>query len=138
MRQLQAALSGDTAATTAATKTLQAVGGTPGVATCLLQIGLAQHVAFGIRQLALLVRVSRAAVLWGTSCNNPALSLNGRGVHHQQVLRQHIRAHWTPEAHLFREPAIQDPEKAATRAQLPQGLADADSKLRTAVRADDV
>lgn len=50
-----------------------------------------------------------------------------------QVLRQHIRAHWAPEAHDFKEPVIADDEKAAVRAALPAGLADADSKLRTAV-----
>jgi len=49
--------------------------------------------------------------------------------HPTQVLRQHIRAHWTPEAHGFREPLIGDEEKAAVRAALPGGLSDASSKV---------
>ena len=50
-----------------------------------------------------------------------------------QVLRQHIRAHWTTEAPECKPPLIGDSEKAAVRAGLPGGLADGNSKLRTAM-----
>ena len=50
-----------------------------------------------------------------------------------QLLKGHIKEHWTPEASKFREPLIEDAEKAAIRASLPAGLADANSKIRTAV-----
>ena len=50
-----------------------------------------------------------------------------------QLLKRHVKEHWTPEAAKFREPLIEDAEKAAIRATLPAGLADANSKLRTAV-----
>lgn len=50
-----------------------------------------------------------------------------------QLLKRHVKEHWSPEASKFREPLVGDEEKAAIRASLPAGLADADSKLRTAV-----
>lgn len=50
-----------------------------------------------------------------------------------QVLRQHIRKHWTREAPDCALPIIEDHEKATVRAALPAGLSDPSSKLRTAV-----
>ena len=50
-----------------------------------------------------------------------------------QLLKRHVKEHWTPESSKFREPPIEDSEKAAIRAALPAGLADPNSKLRTAV-----
>jgi hypothetical protein len=50
-----------------------------------------------------------------------------------QVLRQHVRKHWTREAPDCASPIIEDSEKATVRATLPAGLSDPNSKLRTAV-----
>lgn len=49
-----------------------------------------------------------------------------------QLLRRQIAEHWAPDDPAFREPALDDNERAAIRQQLPSGLADPDRKLRTA------
>lgn len=50
-----------------------------------------------------------------------------------QVLRQHVRKHWTREAPDCALPIIEDNEKSTVRTTLPAGLSDPNSKLRTAV-----
>lgn len=49
-----------------------------------------------------------------------------------QLLRRQIAEHWAPDDPAFREPALDDNERAAIRQQLPGGLADPNRKLRTA------
>lgn len=49
------------------------------------------------------------------------------------LLKQFIKAHWTPEAKHFEEPVVGDEEKAAIRRDLVAGLGDSDSRMRAAV-----
>lgn len=49
------------------------------------------------------------------------------------LLKRHVKEHWAEESKHFKQPVVSDSEKAAIRSQLPQGLADTQPKLRTAV-----
>ena len=49
------------------------------------------------------------------------------------LLKRHVKEHWAEESKHFEQPVVSDSEKAALRAQLPQGLADPLPKLRIAV-----
>lgn len=49
------------------------------------------------------------------------------------LLKQHIKAHWTPEAKHFEDPVIGEDEKAAIRRDLLAGLGDDENKIRVAV-----
>jgi hypothetical protein len=49
------------------------------------------------------------------------------------MLKQFIKAHWTPEAKHFEEPLVGDEEKVAIRRDLVTGLGDSDSRMRVAV-----
>jgi hypothetical protein len=74
----------------------------PGFGITLLNIMLLQEVPYGLRQLAAV------------------------------VLKKHVKEHWTFESPHFREPPVEDGEKAQIREMLPAGLSDSNSKLRTA------
>lgn len=87
----------------AAEAALEAGARQPGFGTTLLQIVLLRDAPGGVRQLAAV------------------------------VLKKYVKEHWTFESPHFREPPVEDGEKAAIRELLPSGLSDPDSKLRTAV-----
>ena len=110
LQWLRACLDADQATRSGGEQQLAAASGTPGLCLTLAQIATGAPSAVqaglehGLRQLA--------------------------GV----VLKQHIRRHWTPEneAH-FKPPQLEASEKEAVKTALSQGLADPDSRLRTAV-----
>jgi hypothetical protein len=135
LQQLTAAVGGDATSIAQATKALQSVAGSPGTSIALAHIGLQQQLDFGVRHLALLVSYlchTRLHIRFqcALACADPG---SMAGVMPAQALRQHIRKHWTREAPDSALPIIVDDEKAAVRAALPAGLADSNSKLRTAV-----
>jgi hypothetical protein len=135
LQQLTAAIGGDANAIAQATTALQSVGGSPGVSIALVQTGLQSQLDFGVRQLALLVRHCHAYDVRPSAGQHRLVQARHfiAGAMPLQVLRQHIRKHWTREAPDCALPIIGDDEKAAVRAALPAGLADPNSKLRTAV-----
>eukprot|EP00887_Chlorella_sp_A99_P007628 scaffold20.g7628.t1 len=100
---LQATLQPDATTRQAAEAALEAGTRQPGFASALLNVVLASELPSGLRQLAAV------------------------------VLKKTVREHWTFEAPSFREPPLGEEEKVRVREALPAGLADGDSKLRTAV-----
>jgi hypothetical protein len=100
---LQVTLEPDQARRAAAEQQLVAEDVQPGFGTALVQIVTSQEVPAHLRQLA--------AVL----------------------LKQHIRRHWVEGDDKFQPPETSEAEKQYIRQQLPTGLADSDSRVRTAV-----
>lgn len=100
---LLAALDPNPATRQAAEAALEAGSKQAGFGATLLKLVLLPEVPYGLRQLAAV------------------------------VLKKHVREHWTFESPHFREPPVDEGEKAQIREMLPTGLSDSNSKLRTAV-----
>ncbi len=101
------------------------------VSLWVAQCGLAPSLGFGPRQLALVVSTqTRYFMTWRQDAWRLKRRLSQfRPDAAPQLLRRQINEHWDPA---FKKPALDDEERAAIRAQLLNGLADPDRKLRTA------
>lgn len=105
LQLLQASLSSDASTRGQAEAALAAASTSPGFGTALVAVLLAAggEVPPGLRQLA------------------------------ATVLKKLVREHWTAEAPQYKGPSVAEEEKAVIREQLPTGLGDESSLVRTAV-----
>ena len=105
LQVLQGSLSPDAGTRQQAEAALEAAGGSPGFGAALVAVLLAAggEVPPGLRQLA------------------------------ATVLKKLVREHWTPESPRYKGPPVSLEEKEAIREQLPTGLGDDSSLVRTAV-----
>lgn len=75
-----------------------------------------------------------ASSLAGIACNTTSIHTDV-GVRQLAavLLKQVIKRRWSSDSQKYEEPGLTEQEKQALKALLPSGLADAESRLRTAV-----